>query len=143
MARKHGGNGGMPETKLGHRVAPAATTVLALMAEIRQVSESQLIEGLIRLGFDQLPASQRDAISVLLRAKGQSIRDLRPLQGMGESSDLPSFATGQGRAGDSEPAAPVVRIQTVTDRIGQIARKSALPVDDALDSLASDRERPE
>ena len=45
---------------------------------------------------------------------------------------------GQGRAGDSEPAAPTVRIPTVTNRIGDIARKSAAPVDDALDQLANE-----
>jgi hypothetical protein len=127
MARKHGGNGGTPETKLGHRVVPAACSVLAFMSELRQVSEAQLIEGLIRLGFDQLPASQRDAIAVLLRAKGQSIRDLRPLPGMVDSLD--SVVPGQQGGAAGDPA--VVRI----DRIGQIARSAAAPVDRALESL--------
>lgn len=133
MARKHGGNGGTPEAKLGHRVTPAACSVLAFMSELRQVSEAQLIEGLIRLGFDQLPASQRDAIGVLLRAKGQSIRDLRPLPGMVETID--PVVPGQSRGDD---AAPTVRIAGVTNRIGEIARKSAAPIDDALESLGQD-----
>lgn len=138
MARKIGGNGGTPEAKLGHRVAPAATSVLAFMAQVRQVSEAQLIEGLIRLGFDNLPASQRDAISVLLRAKGQSIRDLRPLPGMTDSSDQASIQAGQGRGLESDPPAPTVRISGVTNRIGEIARRASGPVDDAIDGLVSE-----
>lgn len=130
MARKTGGNSGTPETKLGHRVAPAATSVLAFMAEVRQISESQLIEGLIRLGFDHLPISQRDAISVLLRAKGQSIRDLRPLPGMSDSSET----AAPGSAGESMTAGGTVSVRI--DRIGEIARKSMAPVDAALDDLA-------
>ena len=130
MARKHGGNGGTPETKLGHRVAPAATTVLAILAEIRQVPESQLIEGLIRLGFDHLPVSQRDAISVLLRAKGESIRDLRPLSGLSDASET------SGPDGEGEGRPPTVRINGVTNRIGEIARKAHGPIDAALDGIA-------
>ncbi len=130
MARKTGGTGGTPESKLGHRVAPAATSVLAFMAEVRQISESQLIEGLIRLGFDHLPVSQREAIGVLLRAKGQSIRDLRPLPGMTDMSDGPgSDPEGEGRGA-------TVRISGISNRIGEIARKSAGPVDAALDEIA-------
>lgn len=45
---------------------------------------------------------------------------------------------GQGRAGDSETPAQTVRIPNVTDRIGQIARKSTAPVDDALDQLSNE-----
>lgn len=130
MARKNGGNGGMPETKLGHRVAPAATTVLAILAEIRQAPESQILEGLIRLGFDHLPVSQREAISVILRAKGQSIRDLRPLPGLTDASE-PASPDGEG-----EGRTPTVRISGVTNRIGEIARKAHGPVDAALDGIA-------
>jgi hypothetical protein len=130
MARKSGGNSGTPESKLGHRVAPAATSVLAFMAEVRQISESQLIEGLIRLGFDHLPVSQREAIGVLLRAKGQSIRDLRPLPGMSDSSETAIVEQ------DGESRGPTVRINGVTNRIGEIARKSVAPVDAALDEIA-------
>lgn len=130
MARKSGGTGGTPESKLGHRVAPAATSVLAFMAEVRQISESQLIEGLIRLGFDHLPVSQREAIGVLLRAKGQSIRDLRPLPGMTDQSE-PAVS---GSAGEYPSAGGSVSVRI--DRIGDIARKSAAPVDAALDELA-------
>lgn len=49
-----------------------------------------------------------------------------------------SDQAGQGRAGDSEPAAQTVRIPTVTNRIGDIARRASAPHDDALDSLRSD-----
>lgn len=45
---------------------------------------------------------------------------------------------GQGRAGDSEPPAQTVRISGITNRIGDIARKSAAPVDDAIDGLVSE-----
>lgn len=49
-----------------------------------------------------------------------------------------SESAGQGRAGDQEQSAPVVRIQTVANRIGDIARKSTAPVDDAIDGLVSE-----
>ena len=130
MARKIGGNSGTPDTKLGHRVAPAATSVVAFMAEVRQISESQLIEGLIRLGFDHLPVSQREAISVLLRAKGQSIRDLRPLHGLSDASEM------AGPDGEGEGRPPTVRINGMTNRIGEIARKAHGPIDAALDGIA-------
>ena len=45
---------------------------------------------------------------------------------------------GQGRAGDPEPPAPTVRISGITNRIGDIARKSAAPIDDAIDGLVSE-----
>lgn len=130
MARKHIGSGGTPETKLGHRVAPAATTVLAILAEIRQTPENSVIEGLIRLGYDHLPASQREAISVILRAKGQSIRDLRPLAGLSDTSE----SADMDAIGESRP--PTVRINGVTNRIGEIARKANAPIDAALDEIA-------
>lgn len=130
MARKHNSSGGTPETKLGHRVAPAATTVLAILAEIRQTPENSVIEGLIRLGYDHLPASQREAISVILRAKGQSIRDLRPLAGLSDSGDQANVEpTGETF---SAGAPSTVRI----NRIGEIARKAHGPIDAALDEIA-------
>jgi len=138
MARKIGGNGGTPESKLGHRVAPAATSVLAFMAEVRQISESQLIEGVIRLGFDHLPVSQRDAISVLLRAKGQSIRDLRPLPGMTDQNEMVTPPSAGDPLQQGGSPAPTVRIPSVTNRIGDIARRASAPHDDALDGLVSD-----
>jgi hypothetical protein len=49
-----------------------------------------------------------------------------------------SDPAGQGRAGDFEPSAPTVRIPNVTNRIGDIARKSAAPIDDAIDGLVSE-----
>lgn len=45
---------------------------------------------------------------------------------------------GQGSGAPIDQAAPTVRIPNVTDRIGQIARKSAAPVDDAIDGLMSE-----
>jgi len=56
----------------------------------------------------------------------------------GVSDELRAAAAGQGRAGDSEPAAQTVRIPNVTDRIGLIARKSTAPVDDAIDGLVGE-----
>ena len=49
-----------------------------------------------------------------------------------------SDPTGQGRAGDFEPSAPTVRISGITNRIGDIARKSAAPIEDAIDGLVSE-----
>lgn len=136
MARKHGGNvngGTMAAVKLGHRVTVPAASVLGLMASLRGLSEAEILEGSIRLAYDHLPASQRDAIAAMLRAKGQSIRDLRPLPGMVETID--PAVPGQGRADDP---APTVRINGVTNRIGEIARKAAAPVDNVLETLGQD-----
>ena len=49
-----------------------------------------------------------------------------------------SDQAGQGRAGDSEPPAQTVRISGITNRIGDIARRAAAPVDDAIDGLANE-----
>ena len=56
----------------------------------------------------------------------------------GVSDELRAAAAGQGSGAPIDQAAPVVRIQTVTDRIGDIARKSTAPVDDAIDGLANE-----
>lgn len=45
---------------------------------------------------------------------------------------------GQGSGATIDQAAPTVRISGVTNRIGDIARRSTAPVDDALDSLVSE-----
>jgi hypothetical protein len=44
---------------------------------------------------------------------------------------------GQGRAGQDEPPVPTVRISGVSNRIGEIARRSTAGHDDALDEIAS------
>ena len=49
-----------------------------------------------------------------------------------------SESAGQGRAGEQEPSAPVVRISGVTNRLGDIARRASAPVDDAIDGLVSE-----
>ena len=55
-------------------------------------------------------------------------------------SRSPFFGAGQG-CGDeadsvSAPAGPTVRISGVSNRIGEIARRAAAPVDDALENMA-------
>lgn len=49
-----------------------------------------------------------------------------------------SDQAGQGRAGDAEPSAPVVRIPGVQNRLNDIARRAHGPIDDALDGLANE-----
>lgn len=44
---------------------------------------------------------------------------------------------GQGK-GQADPSAPVVRIQTVQNRLNDIARRAHGPVDDAIDGLANE-----
>ena len=55
-------------------------------------------------------------------------------------SRSPFFGAGQGSGDDTDspalPAGPTVRISGVTNRIGDIARRAAAPVDDALQNLA-------
>jgi hypothetical protein len=51
-------------------------------------------------------------------------------------SRSPFFGAGQGGGDETEaPAGPTVRIAGVSNRIGEIARRAAAPVDDALDNL--------
>jgi len=57
-------------------------------------------------------------------------------------SKSPFFGAGQGSSQDDHDttttAAPVVKIGGITNRIGDIARRSAAPVDSALDDYASE-----
>lgn len=54
-------------------------------------------------------------------------------------SRSPFFGAGQGGSDETEAPAgsngPTVRIAGVSNRIGEIARRAAAPVDDALDNL--------
>jgi hypothetical protein len=56
-------------------------------------------------------------------------------------SRSPFFGAGQGGGDDAEspasPSGPTVRISGVTNRIGDIARRAAAPVDDALENLSA------
>lgn len=78
----------------------------------------------------ELTESELFALLVTMHCGGVHARNI--------SEELRAAAAGQGRAGDSEPAAPVVRINGLTNRIGDIARRASAPHDDALDSLSSD-----
>jgi hypothetical protein len=49
-----------------------------------------------------------------------------------------SDQAGQGRAGQGELSAPVVRIPSVQNRLDAIARKAHGPHDDALDNFVSE-----
>ena len=55
-------------------------------------------------------------------------------------SRSPFFGAGQGGGDESDSApsggGPTVRISGVSNRIGEIARRAAAPVDDALENLA-------
>ena len=52
-------------------------------------------------------------------------------------SRSPFFGAGQGGSDDTDSATPTVRIAGVANRIGDIARRAAAPVDDALENLAN------
>jgi len=56
----------------------------------------------------------------------------------GVSDELRAAAAGQGSGAPIEPPAQTVRISGITNRIGDIARKSAAPVDDAIEGLANE-----
>lgn len=45
---------------------------------------------------------------------------------------------GQGGGATIDQAAPTVRISGVSNRIGDIARRAAAPVDDAIDDIANE-----
>jgi hypothetical protein len=108
--------------KTGHNLSSSAVELCRTLADLLKTDESVLIEVGIRLIYDKLPASQKEAVSVILRAKGESLRGLRKLNNPsldGEGEGTPSDSALLGRQAD-------------IDRVG---RNSAAPVDAALETF--------
>lgn len=95
-----------PQTEFAKRFRLAAVSL--------NLSETELFERLVDLNFPGLH-----------------------LQNLSRS---PFFGAGLGGGDEvdsvSAPAGPTVRISGVSNRIGEIARRAAAPVDDALENLA-------
>lgn len=104
------------KTRMTHTVDTALAKRFRHAAVDLDLTESELFERVIALLFSGVHA----------RGMSDSVR-----------ASLLSGA-GQGSGSDLEPSAPVVKIPSVTDRIGQIARRSTAGHDDALDGLANE-----
>ena len=119
--------------KIGHALTPAAHLLLQMLGTQAGADEAAILEQGIRLVFDRLPSSQRDAMSVLLRGKGLSLRDLRRIDTTPENALGEHAGEGQGTN------TPTVTIPTVMNRISQIHQKSTEPLDEAMASIVKDR----
>lgn len=106
------------KVRLTHTVDAALAKRFRHAAVDLDLTESELFERVVTVLFSGVHA----------RGMSESVR-----------ASLLSGA-GQGSGSDLESSPPVVRIQTASDRIGQIARKSVANVDDALDGLTNDRD---
>ena len=112
--------------KTGHNLTSSAIELCRSLADLLKTDESILIETGIRLLYDKLPSSQREAISVILRAKGESLRSLRKYEGL-------KIDDGAGEGLDIE--------QTNNGIITQVSRihvRSTAPVDAALEIMKPD-----
>ena len=119
--------------KIGHALTPAAHLLLQMLGTQAGADEAAILEQGIRLVFDRLPSSQRDAMSVLLRGKGLSLRDLRRIDTTPENALGEQAGEGQGTN------APTVAIRGVTDRIDAIGRRATAPVDSALAEFSNNQ----
>lgn len=101
---------------------------------------------LLQLASIEAGSDMSDIVNALIREKysGWHIRKSRASVGGVDPHTTPTPADIDSAELGVLPGQPsTVRIAGVTNRIGAIARKSTLPVDDALDSLAGDHDRPE
>lgn len=111
MARKQAGKPGKPERdKVQLSLLKSQSKRLRLVAAELGVDMSEVVGQLIDTHYP-----------------GVHIRGL-------DKSDQ----AGQGRAGQGEPSAPVIRIPGVQNRLDDIARRAHKPVDDALDGIVSE-----
>ena len=114
MGRKKADTG----VKIGHSLTPAASALMQMLSVQSGADEAAVLEMGIRLVYNLFPSGQRDAMSVLLRGKGLSIRDLRRIDTLAENT-----VDGAGEVQGSSPELV---------RISQIHRKSTAPVDQAI-----------
>ena len=104
------------KVRLTHTVDAALAKRFRHAAVDLDLTESELFERVIGLPFSGVHA----------RGMTESVR-----------ASLLSGA-GQGSGSDLEPTVPTVKIQTVTNRLNDIARKAHGPIDDALDNFVSE-----
>lgn len=108
-----------PLVKTGYNITPDAKELNSSMADLLKTDQSILVEVGLRAFFDSLPASHREALSTILRAKGHSLRNLRKLN-------------NQPGAGEGSSESHLIDRQSDIDRIG---RNSVLPVDVAIETF--------
>ncbi len=108
-----------PLVKTGYNITPDAKELNCSMSDLLKVDQSVLVEVGLRAVYDSLPASHREALSTILRAKGHSLRNLRKL-------------SNQAGEGERSSESPLIDRQADIDRIG---RNSVLPVDVAIETF--------
>jgi hypothetical protein len=130
MAKRPGASAPKPQNaRKTFHLDPLAEGLAEAFALARRTTQSDLVNALLIAEYHRSQGSEREVVRGFLRHLGI---DVPRRAAAHESADDP----GQGRGGD-DPA-PTVRITGVTNRIGEIARKSAAPIDDALESLGQD-----
>jgi hypothetical protein len=122
MARTKSGREPSTLRKTGHNLTGSAVELLRTLADLLRVDEGILLEVGIRGIFDKLPSGQKEAVSVILRAKGGNLRELRKVNNSGTE-------TGEGEGTSIEP------LHERTREIDRIHIRSTSPVDAALESM--------
>ena len=129
MAKRPGASAPKPQNaRKTFHLDPLAEGLAEAFALARRTTQSDLVNALLIAEYHRSQGSEREVVRGFLRHLGIDV----PRRAAAHDTDDP----GQGRAGD-DPAL-TVRIAGVTNRIGEIARKSAAPIDDALESLGQD-----
>lgn len=108
--------------KTGHNLTPAAVELVRTLSDLLRADESILIEVGIRSIFDKLPSGQKEAVSTILRAKGESLRGLRKLNN-------PLIDGGEGEGSASDP------VQQRTEAIDRVHIRSTAPLDIAIEQM--------
>lgn len=129
MAKRPGASAPKPQNaRKTFHLDPLAEGLAEAFALARRTTQSELVNALLIAEYHRSQGSEREVVRGFLKHLGIDV----PRRGAAhETAD----DSGQGRGDD---AAPTVRITGVTNRIGEIARKAAAPVDDALEQLGQD-----
>lgn len=126
MAKRPGALAPKPQTaRKTFHLGELAEGLAEGFALARRTTQSDFVNALIIAEYHRSQGSEREVVRGFLRHLGIDV----PRRG---AAHEPADESGQGR-GD-EPA-PTVRIGGVSNRINEIARRAAAPVDDALESL--------
>lgn len=112
--------------KTGHNLTGAAVELCRTLSDLLRVDEGVLYEVGLRMIYDQLiPPSQKEAVSVILRAKGENLRNLRKLN---------NTTTGDGAGEGTDSEGPAFdRLKAISN----IHRNSTIPLDQAIHEMTS------
>lgn len=129
MAKRPGASAPKPQTaRKTFHLSDLAEGLAEGFALARRTTQSDLVNALLIAEYHRSQGSEREVVRGFLKHLGIDV----PRRGA--AHEMPDDL-GQGRGGDDQN---VVRINGVTNRIGDIARRAAGPVDSALESLGQD-----